>query len=79
MNCPVNPAAAHQGVVGCVDNGIDGLFGDIAELEGDLHSIQPNAGEIAESRCDEFGGLGRSKPRRRAMLVHRLEGQPAKE
>jgi len=32
MDGPVNPAATHQGVVGCVDDGIDVLLGDIAEL-----------------------------------------------
>jgi len=39
MNCSIDPAAAQQGVIGRVDDGVDVLVGDVALQEGDLHSV----------------------------------------
>jgi hypothetical protein len=41
-------------VVGCIDNHIDVLFGDVALREGDLHSLNPNPATGLASICDDF-------------------------
>jgi hypothetical protein len=43
VNRPVNPTAAEQRVVGCIDNCIDVLFGDVALQEGDARNVAPPA------------------------------------
>jgi hypothetical protein len=51
VNRPINPTAAEEGFVGCVDNGIDCLMGDVA-----LDDLKPAAkpGRCAAHGRDSF-------------------------